>query len=120
MAEHNDTGQAGENLAAEYLQKKGYKILERNWRFGKEEVDIIALHEGMLVIAEVKCRTSEYFGQPHEAVSKGKQNHLIKAANAYIEKNDLDLECRFDIIGVVINRNGRKITHVEGAFQPRW
>lgn len=120
MATHNDLGTQGEELAVAHLQKQGYTILDRNWRFGKEEIDIIAQMADELVIVEVKTRNSDFFGQPHEFVSRAKQNHLIRAAHAYVEKHDLDLEVRFDIIGVIINKNGEWLEHLEDAFQPRW
>src|SRR5690606_38292386 len=102
MAEHNDLGTEGETIAANHLVKQGYKILERNWRFGKEEIDIIAQKEDTLVVVEVKARFSNFFGEPEEFVSRAKQKHLIKASQAYIEKHNLDLEVRFDIIGVIV------------------
>jgi putative endonuclease len=120
MATHNDLGTQGEDIATAHLVKAGYSILERNWRFGKEEIDIIARIGEELVIVEVKTRNSDFFGEPHEFVSKGKQSHMIRAASAYIEKNDLDLETRFDVIGIIINQRGQKLEHIEGAFQPHW
>jgi putative endonuclease len=120
MASHNDLGEKGEDLANAHLIQMGYTILERNWRFGKEEIDIIARIADELVIVEVKTRNSDFFGEPHEFVTKGKQSHMIRAANAYIEKHDLDLETRFDVIGIILNTKGQKIDHIEGAFQPRW
>ena len=120
MADHNDLGIQGEDLATLHLAKLGYSILERNWRFGKEEIDIIARIGQELVIVEVKTRNSDFFGEPHEFVTKSKQNHMIKAAHAYVEKKDLDLEVRFDIIGIIMNKAGQKLDHMEGAFQPRW
>ena len=92
MATHNDLGNRGEEIAEAHLVKNGYQILERNWRFGKEEIDIIARLEDQLVIIEVKTRNSDFFGEPHEFVSKSKQAHLIRAAHAYVEKKDLDLK----------------------------
>ena len=118
MAEHNDTGIKGEDLASNYLEEKGYKILEKNWRFGREEIDIIAQHNNMLVIAEVKTRGGSFFGEPEEFVNRQKQKNLIKAANAYIERNNLELEVRFDIIGVILTGNNHRINHVEDAFHP--
>lgn len=120
MAEHNDLGKAGEKLALTHLRQAGYQILEQNWRFGKEEIDIIARIADELVIVEVKTRNSDFFGEPHEFVSKSKQNHMIRAAHAYVEKKDLDMEVRFDIIGIIINPSGTKVDHIEDAFQPRW
>jgi len=120
MAEHNDLGEQGEELAAQHLIKNGYSILDRNWRFGKEEIDIIAKKGVELVVVEVKTRNSDFFGEPQAFVSRGKQSHLIRATQAYIDKHKLDLEVRFDVIGVIINQRGEKLEHLEGAFQPRW
>jgi len=78
MAEHNITGQKGEQMAAEFLEKNGYKILETNWRFMNLEADIIAEKSKILVIAEVKTRKSNYFGEPESFVTKQKQKNLIK------------------------------------------
>lgn len=118
MAEHNDKGVDGEELAAAYLTQKGYTVLERNWRFGREEIDIIAQEKDMLVVVEVKTRSGSFFGEPEEFVDKQKQRHLIKAVNGYIEKNNLDLEVRFDIIGVILSGKNHKINHIEDAFHP--
>lgn len=120
MASHNELGEKGEELASAHLLKNGYTILERNWRFGKEEIDIIALQGEELVIVEVKTRNSDFFGEPHQFVSKAKQSHLIRAAHAYVEKKDLDVEVRFDVIGVVINKQEERLLHLENAFQPKW
>jgi len=118
VAEHNDKGAVGEELAAAHLTGKGYVILEKNWRFGKEEIDIIAQQKDMLVIVEVKTRGGSFFGEPEEFVDRQKQRHLIKAANGYIEKNNLDLEVRFDIIGVILSGKNHRINHIEDAFHP--
>lgn len=120
MASHNELGVIGEDMAVDHLRKLNYKILERNWTFGKEEIDIIAQHEGQLVIVEVKTRDSDYFGDPEQFVSRKKQGHLIKAAHAYVQKKDLDLEVRFDVIGIILNQNEKRLNHLENAFQPRW
>lgn len=118
MAEHNDKGLAGEELAAAFLAQKGYTMLEKNWRFGREEIDIIAQKDKILVVAEVKTRSGSFFGEPEEFVSRQKQKNLIKAVNAYIEKKELDLEVRFDIIGVILTGKSHRINHIEDAFHP--
>ena len=118
MAEHNITGQKGEQLAADFLSRKGFLILEINWRFKNLETDIIAVKDKLLVIAEVKTRKSNYFGEPETFVTKQKQKNLIKAAHEYIQHKDLDLEVRFDIISVVIRNNDNLINHIENAFYP--
>ena len=116
MAEHNDTDSKGEELAAEFLRKNGYLILETNWRFKNLEADIIATINKTLVVAEVKTRRSNYFGEPETFVNKQKQKNLIKTANEYIIRNNLDLEVRFDIISIVLGNNQMKINHIEDAF----
>lgn len=117
MAEHNITGQKGEEIAAKYLEENGYVILEKNWRFKNLEADIIATSSKILVIAEVKTRTSNYFGEPETFVNKQKQKNLIKAAHEYILRNDLDLEVRFDIISIIMN-DSSSVKHIEDAFYP--
>lgn len=116
MAEHNDTGAKGEELAGIYLKNKGYAILETNWRFKNLEADIIASINKTIVIAEVKTRKSNYFGEPETFVDKQKQKNLRKAANEYIERKSLDMEVRFDIISIVMVDNGMKVNHIEDAF----
>ncbi len=116
MADHNDTGQKGEELAASFLQEKGFVILEKNWRFKNLEADIIATIPGTLVIAEVKTRKSNYFGEPETFVNKQKQKNLIKAGHEYIQRANLDLEVRFDIVSIILGDNQMKINHIEDAF----
>lgn len=111
-------GRQGEQLAYTHLLKKGYHILERNWRFGKEELDIIAKKDELIVFVEVKTRENEYLGDPVEAVTLNKQKSIIRVANEYIISHDIDLESRFDIIGIVHNKKQTRIEHVEDAFFP--
>ena len=118
MAEHIQTGIDGEKLSASYLKKNGYEILERNWRFKHAEIDIIARKNDMLIVAEVKTRKSNFFGEPEEFVNRQKQKLLINAANAYVEKKDLDLEVRFDIVSVLVTGKNHRINHLEDAFSP--
>ena len=118
MAKHNDFGKLGEELAVNYLIGKGYEILERNWRNIHKEIDIIAKDGTDLVIVEVKTRQSDEYGNPDVAVTKKKQRMLIAAANAYITRNNLDIETRFDIISIVIKDDAPVIEHIEDAFLP--
>lgn len=116
MAEHNDLGKAGEQLAAEYLIRKGYEIVERNWHYQKAEVDIIARLDNTLAVIEVKTRSTSVFGDPQDAVQKKKINLLIQAIDHFVEVNDLDVEVRFDIIAIVKNKTEEKLEHLEDAF----
>ena len=116
MAEHNDLGNLGEEMAIAFLEKNGYTIREANWVFQKAEIDIIAQKENVLAIVEVKTRSTLDFGLPQDFVKPKKIQLLVKAVNEYIIKNDLDLEVRFDIIA--INKEGKQfvIEHIEDAF----
>lgn len=118
MGDHNSKGKEGERLASLYLEQKGYVILEKNWRFGKEEIDLIARKKDTLIVIEVKCRSGFFFGQPEEFVSHKKQKHLIKAADAYIQKKGWDMNVRFDVIGIILTGNSYHINHIEDAFRP--
>lgn len=112
------TGDLGEKLAIQHLLKKGYQIIEKNWRFKKYEIDVIAKNEETMVFLEVKTRKNDIFGEPQIFVSKQKQGFLIKAAQQYLEQNNISLESRFDIIAIVKSNNQYLINHLEGAFYP--
>ncbi|MDN3678321.1 YraN family protein [Flavobacterium paronense] len=116
MAEHNELGKLGEELAVEFLQQNGYDILETNWTFQKAEVDIIAQKENILAIVEVKTRSSIEFGLPQDFVKPKKIQLLVKAVNEYVISNDLDVEVRFDIMAIYKEDKTYKIEHIEDAF----
>ena len=116
MAEHNDLGKLGEELAVDFLQQNGYDILETNWTFQKAEIDIIAQKENTLAIVEVKTRSSLEFGLPQDFVKPKKIQLLVKAVNEYVLRNDIDLNVRFDIIAINKENNEYKIEHLMDAF----
>lgn len=116
MAQHNNLGIKGEILAVEFLEKNNYQILERNYRFDKAEVDIIAQTSNILAIVEVKTRSSSEFGNPEEFVKPKQIKNLVKAVDEYVTFNNLDLEVRFDIIAIIKNKDELKIEHLENAF----
>ena len=116
MAEHNDLGKLGEELAVDFLEKNGYEILETNWVFDKAEIDIIAQKNGILAIVEVKTRSSIEFGLPQDFVKPKKIKLLLKAVDEYVVKNDLDVEVRFDIIAIHKESKNFNIEHFEEAF----
>lgn len=116
MAEHNQTGVLGEQLAAAYLQEKGYIIRHTNWRSNHKEIDIVAENEQYIVIVEVKTRHSTFFGLPEEAVTRQKQRFLVRAANDYVLQYDCQKDVRFDIISIVLTNGQPQITHIEDAF----
>jgi len=116
MAEHNELGKLGEEMAVEFLEKDGYKIVETNWTFQKAEIDIIAQKENVLAIVEVKTRSSLDFGLPQDFVKTKKIQLLVKAVDAYVTERDLDVVVRFDI--VAIHKEGKSfvIEHLIDAF----
>lgn len=118
MAESHKLGQKGEDLAAEHLKKAGYRILHRNWKAGKLEIDIIAENKDFIVFAEVKTRSDDYLENPQSAVNREKQRSMILAADNYIRWNNIDKESRFDIITVVVKDETFTIDHIEAAFYP--
>lgn len=120
MAEHNDLGKLGEDLATAHLEENGYSILERNFVIQKAEIDIIAQKDNVLAIVEVKTRSSLDFGSPQDFVKQKKIQLLIKAVNAYINDREKDfqedLEIRFDIVAVHKNGESFAIEHLTDAF----
>ena len=116
MAEHNELGKLGEEMAVEYLQKNGYDILETNWIFQKAEIDILAKKENILAVVEVKTRSTVDFGLPQDFVKPKKIQLLVKAVNAYVIENDLEIEVRFDIIAISKNWQNFVIEHLTDAF----
>jgi putative endonuclease len=116
VAEHNELGKKGEELAVEFLLNEGYKILDRNWTFQKAEIDIIAQKENILAVIEVKTRSSSDFGLPQDFVKSKKIQLLIKAVNAYINDREIDFVIRFDIIAVQKNGESFAIEHLTDAF----
>jgi putative endonuclease len=116
MAEHNELGKLGEEMAVDFLEKNGYEILETNWTFQKAEVDIIAKKDAILAIIEVKTRSSLEYGLPQDFVKQKKIQLLVKAINEYVIANDLDVEVRFDIIAIHASGTSFDIEHLEAAF----
>ena len=113
-----EIGRHGEDLAVQWLRKKGYEIVARNYRRRFGEVDIIARHNGYLVFIEVKTRSSNRFGLPADALTIRKQQQLTRIAEDYlVHHNYLDIPCRFDVLSVVL-RQGKKpeISIVVNAF----
>jgi putative endonuclease len=117
MKNKRESGSRGEELAVEYLQKKGYRIIERNFYFEHGEIDIIAKDNGSLVFIEVKTRWSKRFGDPEESVTMWKRNLLRKTAEGYLFKHNIeDTDCRFDVIAIQYENTIPVIRHIEEAF----
>lgn len=121
MAQHNETGKWGEELAADYLKQQGYDILERDWRFGHRDIDIIARSpdKRMVVFVEVKTRTSDVVTRPEDAVDIRKMRNIGLAANAYVKTLNVLDELRFDVVSIVgANKNAARVEHIIDAFNP--
>lgn len=118
MTDINNIGTKGEKLALEYLENKGYQILESNWRSKHYEIDIIALKSNFVVFVEVKTRSGNPVLKPEDAVNKTKQRMLISAANSYIFSKNMQQEARFDIVAIIFKNNQFFIHHIEDAFSP--
>ena len=116
MAQHNELGKKGEQLAIDYLVKKGYTILDKNWRFQKAEVDIIAQKKETLAVVEVKTRSSIEFGNPLDFVNPKKIKLLVSAIDEYVVSKNLDVDVRFDIIAIVHENKNFILEHLEDAF----
>ena len=114
--ESKDFGVLGEQMATRFLEDQGYIILDRNYRKGHQEVDIIALDHGELAIVEVKTRSSKTWFAPEEAVDHQKRQNLIRVANNYVHKHHRSEPVRFDIIAIVSNSQKTEIKHIKNAF----
>jgi putative endonuclease len=118
MAESHDLGKEGENIACDHLKSTGYKMLFRNWKWGKHEIDIIATKGDQIIFAEVKTRSDDFKIHPSSAVTKEKQKSIIYAAEGYIKKFGIDKESRFDVITIIKKEKQYEIDHIEDAFYP--
>ena len=116
MAEHNDLGKFGEQMAVDFLIQKGYTILETNWIFDKAEIDVIAQLGNTLAVVEVKTRSSLLFGLPQEFVTPKKIQRLVKAINEYVHRKALQVDVRFDIIAIHKEASNFVLEHIEDAF----
>ena len=118
-----DLGKTGELLALQHLESSGYEVVEKNYRAGKGEIDLIAWSPGKpktLVFVEVKTRSNDFFGSPEAYVGKDKQRIVAATAGAYMQKINYDWAVRFDIISIMIRKSGQpEIKHLEDAWFPR-
>ena len=115
---NQELGDFGEELALSYLLKKGLRLLEKNYRFKKNEVDLIFKDKDKYVFVEVKTRQTAELGEPWLAVTKRKQRQIIKCANHYLVENDIEEDSRFDIVSIVHNQYGTRLEHIDDAFYP--
>lgn len=118
MAFHNQLGKRGEDIAVQFLIKTGYTILERSWKWKHLEIDIIATKNNLLVIVEVKSRTSAQYADPDDTISKHKLRHLYDITERYMEVNHTPMEVRYDLITVIDHGETCSVEHIEEAFYP--
>lgn len=116
MAQHNELGKKGEEMAVAHLLRKGYAIVTRNFTYQKAEVDIIARKDNILAVVEVKTRSTPDFGDPQDFVKKKQISQLVKAIDYFVNEHNLDVEVRFDIIAIIKNKAGTRLEHLEDAF----
>jgi putative endonuclease len=115
LSKNKEIGRKGEALAVEYLINKGFIILERNYKYGRLEIDIIGQIKNTIVFVEVKTRRSKRYGYPEEAVDDKKTDHILSCADHFIYQNQWNGDIRFDIISVILKPE-ISIEHIEDAF----
>lgn len=121
MSNHVETGKAGEELAASWMAAQGYRVLQRNWRYRRAEIDLIVEKEGILVFVEVKTRRSADFGTPESFVTTRKVRFMAEAASVFMEEYGHEGELRFDVIAVLmLPGEAAQVSHFEDAFFPGW
>ncbi|MEN8156788.1 MAG: YraN family protein [Bacteroidota bacterium] len=113
-----EKGRRAEKVAAQYLRARGYRIWKSNWRWGRRELDLVALHGNELVVVEVKARLGNEVNHPSEVVDGLKQRNIILATDAFIRLYDCRRPTRFDVIAVSYQEGGEEIEHIENAFFP--
>lgn len=114
-----EMGKKGEEIARVYLTDKGYEILDLNWHLGHKEIDIVAKLHDEIVVVEVKTRADNYAEEPWEAVTTAKIRNIVEVADSWLRFNKVDLETRFDVISILMNKDGtHTLEHFEGAFLP--
>ncbi len=116
MGRHNEFGKEGEEIAKNYLLKKGYEICYQNYRYQKGEIDIVAKKDGVLAIVEVRSRSSRFIENIAETITPKKIKLLVMTADQYVTSQGLDVDIRFDIITILKVGGNLEIEHLEDAF----
>lgn len=116
MGKHNEFGKEGEEIAVNFLVENGYRIVYRNFRYLKAEVDIIAEKDDMIVMVEVRARSNDHIIAIADTITKKKIKLLVMAADYFVTEMKLDKEVRFDIIAILKNKKVLKIEHMKSAF----
>ncbi|MDR1226110.1 MAG: YraN family protein [Prevotellaceae bacterium] len=118
MENNMSFGQQGEVAAQEYLKSNGFTILHTNWRWGHKELDIVAAKGAKLHVVEVKTRSANFLVSPQQSVDRRKQQHTVSAANAYVEKYNVNKDVQFDVISVVVKGGDCTVEYLPEAFYP--
>jgi putative endonuclease len=108
MAAHNEFGEAGEQMAAEWLEQQGFQLISRNWKSGRYEIDIIASRDGILHFIEVKSRHDDQFGKPEDWVDRKKGNRLLSAGEAFQNKYPAWTNVQYDIFSILLTSDGKR------------
>ncbi len=118
-AQNKNLGKEGERIAVEYLRKKGYRVIEENYRTRRGEIDIICEQRGSVIFVEVKTRKSMSFGRPEEAVDSRKRKKMAEIALDYLTEKHLNgrVDCRFDVVAIT-EKSPRIVNHIVDAFRP--
>ena len=119
LAGRNELGRRAEDAALDFLESRGYRLLERNWRCGHKEIDLIMLGNGFLHIIEVRSLT-ESGNIPYESINAGKQRDIISAAARYVYEKRICMETKFDVVSVIFRKDKIDVEHYPEAFAPRW
>jgi len=113
----NTLGKEGENIAADFLKKKGFRIIEKNYRTAFGEIDIIAQDRGVIVFVEVKTRSAITFGYPFEAVNPKKREKIRKVALCFMKRQNKESPARFDVLSIYFEHGRQQIEHIQDAFE---
>ena len=118
-APRQEFGEMGERVAARWLRSRGWRVLQRRFRNGHRDIDLVAERDGMVAFVEVKARHSVQFGDPVEAVHWRKRRELARSAAVWIDRHGRPTDSyRFDVIAVLMEGNSVRIKHIENAFEP--
>ena len=111
-------GELGERIAERWLRRSGWRIIQRRFRSGHRDIDLVVERDGTVAFVEVKARRGDRFGQPVEAVNWRKQKELTRSAKVWIDRHGRPFEAyRFDVIGVLVAKERVRVRHVENAFR---
>lgn len=116
MSDKIKRGNEGEQLAADFLVQKGFEIVERNYRYKRSEIDVIARIDNWLIFIEVKTRSSSYFGHPEEFVDSKKRKKILEGADHYLQETNWQGNVRYDIVSINLADGPPKVVHIEDAF----